>query len=127
MSSRRPIVILFAVVTGMGVSVRLRESRVGHWENQRRFWRFSDQDMASEHTEEGGQGAGIRELLDRLEVLPSRKLGQNFLVDPNSARWIVDQLELEPGDTWLGGRLSVVALFASEGGGLVMSLSQRVR
>lgn len=32
-------------------------------------------------------------------VIPSKKLGQNFLVDENVARWIVDQLEVQPGDT----------------------------
>lgn len=30
--------------------------------------------------------------------MPSRQLGQNFLIDPNMARWIVSQLEIEPGD-----------------------------
>ncbi|MEC9055128.1 MAG: rRNA adenine N-6-methyltransferase family protein, partial [Verrucomicrobiota bacterium] len=30
--------------------------------------------------------------------MPSKKLGQNFLTDPNTARWIVDQLEPDPED-----------------------------
>ena len=30
--------------------------------------------------------------------MPSKKLGQNFLTDPNTARWIVDQLEPGPED-----------------------------
>jgi len=30
---------------------------------------------------------------------PSKKLGQNFLVDQNVARWIVEQLEIHPEDT----------------------------
>ncbi len=34
-----------------------------------------------------------------MDVNPSKKLGQNFLIDENVARWIVDQLEVEPGDT----------------------------
>jgi 16S rRNA (adenine1518-N6/adenine1519-N6)-dimethyltransferase len=38
-------------------------------------------------------GREIREALDRAGVLPSRQLGQNFLIDPNMARWIVSQLE----------------------------------
>jgi 16S rRNA (adenine1518-N6/adenine1519-N6)-dimethyltransferase len=32
-------------------------------------------------------------------VLPSKQLGQNFLTDPNMARWIVSQLEISEGDT----------------------------
>ncbi len=31
--------------------------------------------------------------------MPSRQLGQNFLCDPNMARWITDQLDAGPGDT----------------------------
>ncbi|MBK1856394.1 ribosomal RNA small subunit methyltransferase A [Verrucomicrobiaceae bacterium 5K15] len=37
--------------------------------------------------------------LNAMGVTPSKKLGQNFLVDENVARWIVDQLEVKPGDT----------------------------
>lgn len=44
-------------------------------------------------------GTEIRDILDRARVLPSKQLGQNFLVDPNMARWIVSQLELSPEDT----------------------------
>lgn len=40
----------------------------------------------------------VKEVLDAKGVTPSRKLGQNFLHDANAARWIVDQLEVEPGD-----------------------------
>ena len=43
-------------------------------------------------------GREIRTALDEAGVLPSKQLGQNFLVDPNMARWIVSQLELEPAD-----------------------------
>ncbi|MGJ8655237.1 MAG: 16S rRNA (adenine(1518)-N(6)/adenine(1519)-N(6))-dimethyltransferase RsmA [Akkermansiaceae bacterium] len=32
-------------------------------------------------------------------VMPSKKLGQNFLCDANVARWIVDQLDPQPEDT----------------------------
>jgi 16S rRNA (adenine1518-N6/adenine1519-N6)-dimethyltransferase len=39
-------------------------------------------------------GREIKELLDHLGVLPSKQLGQNFLIDPNMARWIVSQLEI---------------------------------
>ncbi len=43
-------------------------------------------------------GREIRELLDNAGVLPSKQLGQNFLIDPNMARWIVSQLEISPDD-----------------------------
>ena len=43
-------------------------------------------------------GREIRESLDRAGVLPSKQLGQNFLTDPNMARWIVSQLEISPDD-----------------------------
>lgn len=41
----------------------------------------------------------ISSILDTLGVLPSKKLGQNFLIDANVARWIVDQLDIQLGDT----------------------------
>ena len=41
----------------------------------------------------------IKRHLDAMDVNPSKKLGQNFLIDENVARWIVEQLEVEPGDT----------------------------
>lgn len=41
----------------------------------------------------------IRERLNAMGVTPSKKLGQNFLIDENVARWIVGQLEVKPGDT----------------------------
>jgi 16S rRNA (adenine1518-N6/adenine1519-N6)-dimethyltransferase len=40
----------------------------------------------------------IRSELADLDLNPSKSLGQNFLVDENLARWIVDQLGLAPGD-----------------------------
>lgn len=40
----------------------------------------------------------IRELLERLEIQPSRKLGQNFLCDPNAAGWIARQIDPQPED-----------------------------
>lgn len=43
-------------------------------------------------------GREIKETLDRAGVLPSKQLGQNFLIDPNMARWIVSQLEAGPDD-----------------------------
>ena len=41
----------------------------------------------------------LREILSEVGVVPSKKLGQNFLVDQNTAAWIVDQLEPEEADT----------------------------
>ncbi len=41
----------------------------------------------------------IKQRLDGMGVNPSKKLGQNFLIDENVARWIVDQLEISQGDT----------------------------
>lgn len=43
-------------------------------------------------------GREIRDVLDRAGVLPSKQLGQNFLIDPNMARWIVSQLEITAED-----------------------------
>lgn len=44
-------------------------------------------------------GHEIRDALESAGVMPSRQLGQNFLCDPNMARWITDQLEPCPEDT----------------------------
>lgn len=43
-------------------------------------------------------GREIRDLLEKTGVQPSKQLGQNFLIDPNMAKWIVGQLEVSPGD-----------------------------
>ncbi len=40
----------------------------------------------------------IQQTLAALETAPTRSLGQNFLHDQNLARWIVAQLDLQPGD-----------------------------
>ena len=37
--------------------------------------------------------------LAELDVMPSKKLGQNFLIDENVSRWIVDQLDIKKEDT----------------------------
>jgi len=44
-------------------------------------------------------GHEIRDALEAAGVMPSRQLGQNFLCDPNMARWITDQLDAGPEDT----------------------------
>lgn len=41
----------------------------------------------------------VRAALEEYEVIPSKKLGQNFLCDQNVAKWIVDQLEITSEDT----------------------------
>lgn len=43
--------------------------------------------------------SSLRPLLTQLGVRPSRKLGQNFLIDDNIAQWIVRQLSLEEGES----------------------------
>ena len=43
-------------------------------------------------------GREIREALIHAGVMPSKQLGQNFLTDPNMARWIVGQLDISPDD-----------------------------
>lgn len=43
-------------------------------------------------------GNDVREALKQAGVVPSKKLGQNFLTDPNTAKWIVDQLAPGPDD-----------------------------
>lgn len=43
-------------------------------------------------------GREIKDALDHAGVLPSKQLGQNFLIDPNMARWIVSQLDATPDD-----------------------------
>lgn len=63
----------------------------------------------------------IRENLAALGRVPKQSLGQNFLHDQNVAHWIVDQLELQPGEPWveLGpglGALTEYALSQSENG-----------
>ncbi len=42
--------------------------------------------------------ADTRELAQRLGVAPIKSRGQNFLIDPNMARWIVSQLEITEND-----------------------------
>lgn len=46
----------------------------------------------------GVTGHEIRDALLAAGVMPSRQLGQNFLCDPNMARWITDQLDARPDD-----------------------------
>jgi len=43
-------------------------------------------------------GADIRALADSLGVVPTKKLGQNFVTDPNTIRKIVSSAKLEPSE-----------------------------
>ena len=45
--------------------------------------------------------SAIRDALAELQLTPSKTLGQNFLHDQNLARWIVAQLDAQPGETLL--------------------------
>lgn len=40
----------------------------------------------------------IQRTLEKCETVPTRSLGQNFLHDQNLARWIVEGLQIQPGD-----------------------------
>ncbi|MCX8530549.1 MAG: 16S rRNA (adenine(1518)-N(6)/adenine(1519)-N(6))-dimethyltransferase RsmA [Rhodoluna sp.] len=44
-------------------------------------------------------GADIRELATRLDVVPTKKLGQNFVTDPNTIRRIVSAAKLKGSET----------------------------
>src|SRR5436853_7764952 len=45
--------------------------------------------------------AELRELADRLALRPTKRLGQNFVHDPNTVRRIVAAADLRPDDTVL--------------------------
>ncbi len=66
----------------------------------------------------------IRSTLDDLQKRPKQSLGQNFLHDQNIAAWIVDQLDLQPGEPWLElgpglGALTEFAVRKSENGTVI--------
>ncbi len=56
----------------------------------------------------------ISQSLAALGRTPKQSLGQNFLHDQNVAQWIVDQLELQPGEPWveLGPGLGALTEYA---------------
>ncbi len=43
----------------------------------------------------------IRELAGKLDITPTKKLGQNFVIDPNTVRYIVDQSRITESDVVL--------------------------
>lgn len=56
----------------------------------------------------------IRAALERLGSRPTQSLGQNFLHDRGLAEWIVNQLDIQPGEAWLelGPGLGALTEFA---------------
>ena len=40
----------------------------------------------------------IREIASKLDIVPTKKLGQNFVIDPNTVRYIVDQSHIAEAD-----------------------------
>ena len=40
----------------------------------------------------------IRQLASKLGITPTKKLGQNFVIDPNTVRYIVDQSHITEAD-----------------------------
>jgi 16S rRNA (adenine1518-N6/adenine1519-N6)-dimethyltransferase len=72
----------------------------------------------------------IQQTLSQLGKEAKRSLGQNFLHDQNLAEWIVDQLNLKPGEPWveLGPGLGALTEFAAarSSNGLVIEKDGRL-
>lgn len=68
--------------------------------------------------------AEIRDLADQLDLQPTKKLGQNFVVDANTVRRIVRIAGVEPGDEVLevGPGLGSLTLGLLEAGALVTAV-----
>jgi 16S rRNA (adenine1518-N6/adenine1519-N6)-dimethyltransferase len=68
--------------------------------------------------------AEIRDLAARLDLRPTKKLGQNFVVDPNTVRRIVRTARVEPGDEVLevGPGLGSLTLGLLEAGARVTAV-----
>lgn len=66
----------------------------------------------------------VRELADRLGVSPTKKLGQNFVIDPNTVRKIVRLAGVEPGDRVIevGPGLGSLTLGITEAGADVVAV-----
>lgn len=66
----------------------------------------------------------IRALADKLDVRPTKKLGQNFVIDPNTVRRIVAAADIQPGDTVLeiGPGLGSLTLALAEAGAHVTAV-----
>lgn len=68
--------------------------------------------------------AEIRQLAERLDVQPTKKLGQNFVVDANTVRKIVATAAVEPGDAVveIGPGLGSLTLGLLEAGAQVIAV-----
>ena len=66
----------------------------------------------------------IRTLADELGIRPTKTLGQNFVIDPNTVRRIVSAAHLAPGDTVLeiGPGLGSLTLALAEAGAQVTAV-----
>ena len=68
--------------------------------------------------------AEVRELAERLGVSPTKKLGQNFVIDPNTVRKIVRLAGVEPGERVIevGPGLGSLTLGLTEAGAEVVAV-----
>lgn len=68
--------------------------------------------------------SALRELTDRFDLAPSRSLGQNFVVDPNTVRRIARLAEVGPGDhvVEIGTGLAALTLALVETGAAVTTV-----
>ncbi|HHY07903.1 MAG TPA: 16S rRNA (adenine(1518)-N(6)/adenine(1519)-N(6))-dimethyltransferase RsmA [Corynebacteriales bacterium] len=66
----------------------------------------------------------IRELADKLDIRPTKKLGQNFVIDPNTVRRIVAAADIQPEQTVLeiGPGLGSLTLALAEVGAKVTAI-----
>lgn len=66
----------------------------------------------------------IRDLAAKLNIRPTKKLGQNFVIDPNTVRRIVAAGSVQPGDTVLeiGPGLGSLTLALAEAGARVTAV-----
>src|SRR5437762_2002423 len=72
----------------------------------------------------GVGAARIRDLAERHGIRPSKALGQNFLIDPNVARAIVRDADVEPGDrvVEIGAGLGSLTLALAAAGATVTAV-----
>lgn len=74
--------------------------------------------------------AEIRQLAEKLDIRPTKKLGQNFVIDPNTIHRIVAQAHLEPGDVpvEIGPGLGslTLGLFEKTGKVIAVEVDQRL-
>jgi 16S rRNA (adenine1518-N6/adenine1519-N6)-dimethyltransferase len=73
--------------------------------------------------------SGVRETLRAIRVTPVKTLGQNFLHDPNLARWIVEQADLSADDEVLeiGPGLGALTAVILDEGARVLAVEKDAR